>query len=198
VNVDPTTDGNSSVLSAHVPMGYRARASLTGVSDSQARAYAVIDLPEQPFVGVTKTVTMSTMNEIADEIGGLVGWVLEHGQTPAGAPFLRYLVIDMAGDMVVQAGVPVAGPMVTEGVLEFGTLPAGRYASTRHVGHPEGLYGATVGLLTWAGQEGLRFDKHPAEQGEVWANRVESYETNPMEQPDMDQWVTRLTFKLAD
>ena len=32
----------------------------------------------------------------------------------------------------------------------------------------------------------------------MWANRVEWNETNPMEQPDMDQWVTRLTFKLAD
>jgi effector-binding domain-containing protein len=168
------------------------------MSDSQPRAYSVVDLPEQPFVGVTKTVTMSTMNEIADEIGGLVGWVLEHGHAPAGAPFLRYLVIDMAGDMVVQAGVPVAGQVETDGGLEVGTLPAGRYATTRHVGHPDGLYAATVGLLTWAGQEGLRFDKHPSEQGEVWANRVEWFESNPVEQPDMDQWVTRLTFKLAD
>jgi hypothetical protein len=32
----------------------------------------------------------------------------------------------------------------------------------------------------------------------VWANRVEWYETHPMEQPDMEEWVTRLTFKLAD
>ena len=168
------------------------------MSDSQPGAYAVVDLPEQPFVGVTKTVTMSTMNEIADEIGGLVGWVLEHGHMPAGAPFLRYLVIDMAGDMVVQAGVPVAGPVETDGAFEFGTLPAGRHATTRHVGHPDGLYDATVALLTWAGQEGLHVDKHPSEQGEVWANRVESYESNPMEQPDMDQWVTRLSVKLAD
>jgi len=179
-------------------MSCRARASLSPITEPQPSAYAVVDLPKQPFVGVTKTVTMTTMNEIADEIGGLVGWVLEHGHTPAGAPFLRYLVIDMAGDMVVQAGVPVAGPVETDGALEFGTLPPGRYASTRHRGHPDGLYDATVGLLTWAGQEGLRFDKHPSERGEVWVNRVEWYETNPMEQPDMDQWVTRLTFKLAD
>ena len=82
--------------------------------------------------------------------------------------------------------------------VESGTLPAGRYASTTHVGHPDGLYDATVGLLTWAGNEGLPFDKHPSADGEVWANRVEWYQTNPMKQPDMDQWVTRLTFKLAD
>jgi len=161
-------------------------------------SYEIVVLPEQPFVGITKNVTMSTMNEIADEIPGLVGWLGEHGYAPAGAPFLRYLVIDMAAVMVVQAGIPVAGPVEADGDLELGTLPPGRYASTTHVGHPDGLYDATVGLLRWAGTEGLRFDKHPSEQGEVWANRLEWYETNPMEQPDMDRWVTRLTFKLAD
>ena len=168
------------------------------MSQSEADAYAVVELPAQPFVGVTNGVTMTTMNEIADEIPGLVGWLGEHGYAPGGAPFLRYLVIDMEGTMVVQAGVPVTEPVEGDGRVESAELPAGRYASTTHVGHPDGLYDATVGLLTWAGAAGLAFDKHPSPDGEVWANRVEWYETNPMEQPDMDQWVTRLTFKLAD
>ena len=82
-------------------MSYPAPAGLTGMADPQPGAYAVVDLPEQPFVGLTKTVTMTTMNEIADEIPGLVGWLLEQGYAPAGAPFLRYLVIDMDRAMVV-------------------------------------------------------------------------------------------------
>ena len=168
------------------------------MSDPQPGAYAVVDLPEQPFVGITRTVTMTTMNEIADESQAWSGGSSNVGHVPAGAPFLRYLVIDMARAMVVQAGVPVAGPVEVGGEVESDTLPAGRYASTTHVGHPDGLYDATVGLLTWAGDEGLHFDKHPSADGEVWANRVEWYETNPMEQPDMAQWMTRLTFKLAD
>jgi len=131
------------------------------MSDPQPGAYAVIDLPEQPFVGVTKTVTMTTMYEIADEIPSLVGWLFERGHAPAGAPFLRYLVIDMARAMVVQAGVPVAGPVEVGGEVESDTLPAGRYASTTHVGHPDGLYDATVGLLTWAGNEGPQYQEDP-------------------------------------
>ncbi len=75
------------------------------------------------------------MNEIADEIGGLVGWVLEHAHTrPAHLP--AYLVIDMAGDMVVQVGVPVAAGE-TDGVSSR-DLPAGMRRP--HVGHPDGLY----------------------------------------------------------
>ena len=174
------------------------RASLTGMSDPQPRAYSVVDLPEQPFVGVTKTVTMSTMNEIADEIGGLVGWVLEHGHAPAGAPFLRYLV-DRHGR---RHGGPGRRPRRGTGRDRRGARVrdpprrpvcvdpprrASRRALRRDRRAPD---------LGRPG--GLRFDKHPSEQGEVWANRVEWFESNPMEQPDMDQWVTRLTFKLAD
>ena len=168
------------------------------MSDTQPGAYGVVDLPEQPFVGVTRTVTMTTMNEIADEIPGLVGWVLDHGYAPAGAPFLRYLVIDMDRELVVQAGVPMPEPVGTDGGVECGSLPAGRYASTRHVGHPDDLVGVTAQLLWWADEAGLRFDVQPGPRGDQWAGRVEWFETNPMEQPDMSQWVTRLTFKLAD
>ena len=151
-----------------------------------------------PVAGITKTVTMATMNEIADELGGLAGRLSEHGYAPAGAPFLRYLVIDMAGDMVVQAGVPVAEAVQPDGNIQPDELPAGRYLTTTHTGHFDGLYDATVDLLRYAGTHDLRFDKHPSGNGEAWASRIEWYETNPVEQPDPSQWVTRLAFKLAD
>ncbi len=121
----------------------------------------------------------------------------QHGQTPAGAPLLRYLVIDMANDMVVQAGIPVAERLEVVDGIEADALPAGRYASTTHMGSYDGLYNATRGLLQWAGEQGLHFDKHPSDKGEVWGSRIEWYESNPAEQPDPGEWVTRLTFRLA-
>jgi effector-binding domain-containing protein len=160
--------------------------------------FEIVDREAQPFVGITRTVTMTTINEIADKIPGLVGWVIERGQAPAGAPFLRYVVIDMERELVVQAGVPVAYPVEGDGTVESGELPAGRYASTRHVGHPVELEGVTARLLEWADREGLRFDVTPSRRGDRWASRIDWFETNPMEQPDMNQWVTLLTFKLAD
>lgn len=160
--------------------------------------YLIEDRPAQPIAGITKTVTMATIPEIADEIPGLVAWLADHGHTPSGAPFLRYLVIDMAADMVVQAGVPVLAPVAGEGEIEPDTLPAGRYVTTTHVGPYDGLYDATVGLLRWAGEQQLTFDTHPSDQGDVWASRLEYYDSNPAEQPDPSTWVTRLAFKLAD
>jgi effector-binding domain-containing protein len=168
------------------------------MTDPRPGAYDVVDLPEQPFVGVTRTVTMRTIPEIADEIPGLIGWVLNHGYAPAGAPFLRYLVIDMAQELVIQAGVPVASPVETDGQVDSGVLPSGRYATTTHVGHPDELEEVTRRFLQWADGEGLRFDVRPSDQGDVWVSRIEWYETNPAEAPDPATWVTRLTFKLAD
>lgn len=141
---------------------------------------------------------MQTINEAADEIPRLFAWLGEHGLAPAGPPFLRYLVIYMAKDMVLQAGVPVSGPAAVDGDVEAGTLPAGRYVTSVHTGPHEGLYGTTVGLLRWAGERGLHFDKRPSDSGETWGSRLEFYETNPVELPDPATWVTRLAFRLAD
>jgi effector-binding domain-containing protein len=168
------------------------------MSETLTPTYSVVHRAAQPVATVTKTVTMATMNEIADAIPPLLDWLAARGQAPSGPPFLRYLVIDMAADMVVQAGVPVAVAVEADEHVVPDELPAGDYLTTVHVGPYDGLYGATGALLAHAGREGLRFDKHPSDTGEVWTSRLEWYETNPVEEPDPARWVTRLEFKLAD
>lgn len=168
------------------------------MTDTPTPTYTVVHRAAQPTATVTRTVTMATMSEVADEILPLFDRLSARGQAPSGPAFLRYLVIDMRADMVVQAGVPVAVPVERDAHVEPDELPAGRYLSTVHVGSYDGLYAATGALLAHAGREGLRFDKHPAGAGEAWASRLEWYETNPAEEPDPTRWVTRLEFKLAD
>jgi DNA gyrase inhibitor GyrI len=104
----------------------------------------------------------------------------------------------MPGRLDVEAGVPVAAPLDGEGDVAAGTLPAGRFATVTHHGHPDELIGATAALLAWADEQGLVWDHHDSPDGTVWACRVEAFQTNPMEQPDMSQWDTDLVFKLAD
>lgn len=168
------------------------------MTDTPTPTYAVVHRAAQPTATVTRTVTMATMSEVADELLPLIDHLAARGQAPSGPPFLRYLVIDMSADMVVQAGVPVAVPVERDDHVEPDELPAGDYLSTVHTGPYEGLYAASGGLMAYAGREGLRFDKHPSDAGEVWASRLEWYETNPAEEPDPARWVTRLEFKLAD
>ena len=151
-----------------------------------------------PYVGVRRIVTMSTLDEIADRIPEVVRWLAERGLEPAGAPFLRYLVIDMAGELVVEAGVPVATGIDGAGDVVAGHLLAGRYVVATVVGAPEVLEGATGELLRWADERGLAWDVEPGPRGDRWACRLESYLTHPLEEPDVSRWRTELAFRLRD
>jgi hypothetical protein len=79
-----------------------------------------------------------------------------------------------------------------------GVVPAGRYASLRYTGHPDGLVGATSFLLDWAREQSLAFDVRPVAGGDEWAARLEVYQTDPAEEPDLAKWTTQLAFRLAD
>jgi hypothetical protein len=55
-------------------------------------------------------------------------WLAAHGAAPAGAPFLKYNVIDMARQLEIEAGVPVATAVDGDSRVLSGILPAGRAA----------------------------------------------------------------------
>ena len=157
-----------------------------------------LERPPQPYVGTRATVTMDTIGDIADRIPELIGWLGSRHVAPTGAPFLRYLVIDMAHQLVVEAGVPVGVPVHVTSDVFAATLPAGRYAVATHRGHPDGLVAATADLLAWAAAQGLRWDVRDTPAGQAWGCRLEVFRTDPREVPDPTQWETDLVFKLAD
>lgn len=152
---------------------------------------------EQPYRGITRHITMSTFNEVADRFPDIFGWLAVRGVEPAGAPFFRYHMIDMERTLEVEACVPVppnsAIPASDEDVTA-GVLPAGRYVVTEYTGHPDGLVRVTADLLAWAREQNLEFDEHD----DRWAGRLEYHLTNPAEEPDMNKWETQLAFKLKD
>lgn len=143
--------------------------------------------PERPYVAIKDTVTMTTFAKIADRLPGLIGWVFANGHEMAGAPFFRYLVIDMAGDIEVEAGVPLAAPADGEGDILAGVLPAGEYAVAMHHGHPDGLADVWESLLAQV---------NPVMDGSTWSCRLESYLTNPVEEPDPDNWDTEIAVRV--
>ncbi|SDH94833.1 effector-binding domain-containing protein [Actinokineospora alba] len=150
---------------------------------------SIEERPAQAYVGVRRVVTMATMNEIADRIPEIIGSLIERGVAIAGAPFLRYLRVDTAGEVEVEAGVPVAASDVEEAAV----LPAGRYVTITHVGHPDGLTDLTAAVLAWGDELSLDWD---VEDG-LWGARVERFLTNPMEEPDPARWRTELAIRLA-
>ncbi len=158
----------------------------------------ITERAEQPYVAVKAQVTMQAISAIADRIPEVFGWLAAHGIAPAGAPFLKYNVIDMARQLEIEAGVPVAAAVDGDGSVLAGVLPAGRYATMIYLGHPAKLADATAELLAWAARENLVFDVSETDAGERWGCRLESYLTDPGQEPDMNKWETQLAFRLAD
>ncbi|MEV0897808.1 GyrI-like domain-containing protein [Actinoplanes sp. NPDC049802] len=158
----------------------------------------IVSRNAQPYVARRESITMTEFARVADHLPGMFAGLARRGVPIAGPPFFRYRVIDMAAEMVIEAGIPVTGPVEVEGPEFFDTLPAGRYATVTHVGHPDELMGVTARLLDWAQAQGLRWDMTPTPTGEVWAARLEVLLTDPHVQPDMHKWETALLFKLAD
>jgi effector-binding domain-containing protein len=157
----------------------------------------IVERTEQPYVGMKRLITLQTFSEIADRLPEVFGWLGERGVETAGPPFFKYNVIDMTRQMEVEAGVPVAPAVEGDGRVFSGVLPAGRYATCIHVGHPDKLVHAADALLRWAAARGLAFDQAPSPHGDRWTCRLEELLSNPAEEPDMNKWETRLLFRLA-
>jgi effector-binding domain-containing protein len=158
----------------------------------------IVQRDEQPYVGRRESIMMTEFARVADHLPGMFGSLGERGVAVTGPPFFRYRVIDMSAELVVDAGIPVAGPVDVEEPTFVDVLPAGRYATVTHVGHPDELMAVTAKLLDWAQDHGLAWDMTPTAEGEVWGARLEVLLSNPAEEPDMHKWRTALFFRLAD
>jgi effector-binding domain-containing protein len=157
----------------------------------------IVECAAQPYVAMRRSVTMETFNEIADCLPEVFDWLGARGVEPAGAPFLKYNLIDMERELEVEAGVSVATAIAGDDQVIAGVLPAGRYATVTHVGHPDQLIDHTAALLQWATERGLEWDMSKTGHGEQWGCRLERYKTDPTEQPDMSMWEVELAFRLA-
>lgn len=153
---------------------------------------------EQPYAAIRARVTMDGLGAFAARFGDVFGWLGARGIALAGPPFFKYNVIDMERELEVEAGVPIAAQADGDGEVLSGVLPAGRYATVIHVGHPSELVGAVQALFDWAEGQDLKWDVAAGADGEHWGCRLENYLTDPAEEPDMNKWETELAFRLAD
>ncbi|MBV9452489.1 MAG: GyrI-like domain-containing protein [Streptosporangiaceae bacterium] len=159
----------------------------------------IVELPERPYVAIAASVTMRALGTVVPPLNREVfGWLAARGAPPSGPPFWRYNLIDMDRELEVEAGTTVAAPVPGDDRVRAGVLPAGRYATVRHVGHPETLSAATAALLDWAAAKGLKWDVSPSPEGERWGCRLEIHHSDPVSEPDMTKWVTELAFRLED
>lgn len=164
----------------------------------QMTAPTIIDRAAQPYVAYREAVTMQQVPAPARHFAEIFDWLGQRGIAPAGAPFYKYDLIDMARELVIEAGVPVATVPEVPAEMVAGVLPAGRYVTVTHTGHPDELMEVTRRLLAWGNQQRLTWDHTETANGDAWACRLEIYHSNPQDEPDMNKWETELAFRLAD
>jgi effector-binding domain-containing protein len=157
----------------------------------------VDDRAEQHYVGIRTQVPHSAFPQIIPQyLDELFAWLGAREIAPAGPAFMRYHVIDMAGSMDVELGIPVSGAVPSDGRVTAGVIPAGRYASLVYTGL-DGIAG-NAALIGWANDQGLRWDRWDDPSGDAFRARVEYYLTDPADEPDPDKWETEVAIKLAD
>jgi uncharacterized RDD family membrane protein YckC len=68
----------------------------------------VVDRAAEPYLAIPASVTMETIGPaIPQAYGKLTAWMSAHGVESAGAPFVRYNLIDMERELQIEVGVPV-------------------------------------------------------------------------------------------
>lgn len=115
----------------------------------------LLDLPEQPTLCMKTTTPVEKLPEFFSKaFGGVMAYLAEIGEYPAGMPFGAYSNLDMTA-LVVEAGFPVARRLVSEGEIFAGSIPAGKYVSTIHRGAYDSVKYAYDALGAWAKDNGF-------------------------------------------
>ncbi len=155
------------------------------------------EFPAQPVLLRRADLTMAGVDaEGPGILSGVVADCAARGIAETGPGFFRYDVIDMEGIMRMSFGVQVAPGTSGAPDLEADVLPAGRYVTLEHRGHPDELYDVTVMLMSWARARGHVWDMTEGPGGEHFAARMEFYHNGPGDPPD--DWLTEIRIRLRD
>jgi effector-binding domain-containing protein len=154
--------------------------------------------PERYTAGIRLTAPIRDFKKvIPPTLTEVLSWVQEHGVGIGAPPFMRLHVVNMEGEMDMELGVPVAGPIQPDGRITPGVLPAGRYASLIYTGRDRGYAGNGV-LINWAEKQRLQWDAWDDPAGHAFRCRYEAFLTDPAEEPDHKRWQTEVAIRLAD
>jgi effector-binding domain-containing protein len=106
------------------------------MSQPTALSYAceIKDQPERPTLSVrTRAAAQDLPQLFGPTYSALMQYMNEMGAQPAGEPFAAYYDLDMQ-NLDVEIGFPVSRPLPDRGDIKCGALPAGKFASTMHIG----------------------------------------------------------------
>ncbi len=115
----------------------------------------MLDLSDQPTLGMRSIMPVEKLPEFFGKAyGGVMAYLGELGEYPSGMPFAAYHNLDMDA-LDIEAGFPVSKKFEGKGEIRAGTIPAGKFISTMHVGSYDSVKDAYYALIQWAKQKGF-------------------------------------------
>lgn len=141
-------------------------------------------LEERPTLVMFGKVAVEEMPRFLSKAYGAVETrVAETGACFAGAPFARYRALDEKfEEFEVEAGFPLESPVEGDEHVKASALPAGKAATTWHVGPYDKLGSAYQAVMKWI------VEKNGTPTSTPW----ESYHSDPMVEPDPEHWRTEV------
>jgi effector-binding domain-containing protein len=160
---------------------------------------------EQPYLAIRSEVTNGIAAVVDQAFPQLFAWLGEHGVTPSGPPFIRFLEVDHGGEPLeieVAAPIPAGMDPPADDTVRAGTLPAGRYATLVHIGpyrskEVPDLGDAQAALRSWTEEQGI-VTSRPSERGSSLPSCVEHYRIGPPMEKDWTKWETELAYLVVE
>jgi effector-binding domain-containing protein len=151
---------------------------------------------EKHYMGIRTQTPFKGMFAVVDQLRKeLYAWFKAQGIEPEGPAFLRYHVIDMAGEMDIEFGIQVTKILPGAERVTPGVLPAGHYANLIYRG--SGMRGNKA-LIGWGKENGIAWDRWDDARGDAFRCRYEAYLTDPKVEPRKTKWDVDLAIKVAD
>ncbi len=152
--------------------------------------------PAKPTLGIRVQTPFGGMFKVVDQLRKELSlWLKQKNVVPTGPFFLRYHVIDMAGEMDLEFGVLGVEGVSGDGRVIANAIPAGRYASLVYTG---GGYQGNRVLIEWAKANHIAWDRWDDPKGDGFRSRCETYLTDPKTEHRKTKWEIEVAIKLAD
>lgn len=136
--------------------------------------FEIKTLPAQHTLHIRSTCPVG---ELPGFFGRAYGNIMQYlevlGEKPAGAPYALYRNMDMQA-LDIEAGFPVAYEFAGKNDIKAGIIPAGRFASTLHIGPYDQMEPTYADMQKWMVEQALT----PTGEAFEW------YFTGPETPPD--------------
>ena len=116
--------------------------------------FEVKDIPTRITLSVKTRSPVQNLPQVLGEIyGGIMTYLGELGEYPSGPPFVIYYNMDMQ-DLDIEVGFVVPKRIPAKDKMKPSEIPAGKYATTVHVGPYETMEPTYNALNKWITDKG--------------------------------------------